>query len=49
LIVGIMAQSLKRVDEFISREIMTEPGVKHIEFSIGELPTIPDVWSPPVI
>lgn len=48
LTVGIMAQSLKRIDEFISSEIIAEPGVKHVEINIGELPTIPDVWNPPI-
>jgi ATP phosphoribosyltransferase len=48
LIVGVMAQSLKRIDEFISKEIMTEPGVKHTEFNVGELPIIPEAWNPPI-
>ncbi len=48
LIIGILAQNLKRIDEFISKEIVTEPGVKHIEVNLGELPIIPDIWNPPL-
>ena len=48
LIIGVIAQNLKRIDEFISREIMAEAGVKHVEIHIGELPIIPDVWNPPL-
>lgn len=48
LSIGILAPSLKRVDEFISREILGEPGVKHIEVNVGELPTIPKTWNPPL-
>ncbi len=46
LSIGILAPNLKRVDEFISREILGEPGVKHIEVNVGELPTIPKTWNP---
>jgi len=46
LAIGILAPNLKRVDEFISREILGEPGVKHIEVNVGELPTIPKTWNP---
>lgn len=48
LIVGIMTQSLRRIDEFISSEIITEPGVKHVEINVGELPILPEVWNPSI-
>lgn len=48
LSIGILAPNLKRVDEFISKEILGEPGVKHIEVNVGELPTIPKTWNPPI-
>jgi len=47
LIIGIVAPDLESIENFIEGEIRKEPGVKHIEVNIGELPIIPD-WCPPI-
>jgi Lrp/AsnC family leucine-responsive transcriptional regulator len=41
LLVGIVASNLESVENFISKKIRTNPGVKHIEVNVGELPIIP--------
>jgi ATP phosphoribosyltransferase len=46
LIIGAMAQNIDVLNDFISKEIEAEPGVKSIEVNIGELPIIPKVWAP---
>lgn len=48
LIIGVLAQNLKRLDEFIAEEVTSEPGVKQVEICVGELPIIPDTWNPPL-
>lgn len=47
LIIGIVAPDLGSIENFITRRVREEPGVKHIEVNIGELPIIPD-WCPPI-
>jgi len=47
LIIGIVAPDLESIENFIEGEIREEPGIKHIEVNIGELPVIPD-WCPPI-
>jgi len=49
LIVGVVAPSLKRIDQFVSSEITSEAGVKTIEISVGQLPLVPEVWNPPIL
>jgi len=46
LLVSIIAPGLESIESFISKGIRREPGVKHIEVSVGELPIIPKDWSP---
>lgn len=48
LMVSIVAPNLAGIENFISEEIRSKPGVNHIEVSVGELPIIPVVWNPPI-
>lgn len=48
LIVSITAPNLKAIENFISKEIRRDSGIKHIEVNIGDLPIIPKTWSPPL-
>jgi len=48
LIVSIITPNLESVENFIAKEIRSEPSIKHIEVSVGELPIIPKVWNPPI-
>jgi DNA-binding Lrp family transcriptional regulator len=48
LLVSIVAPGLESINNFISKEFRGEPGIKHIEVNIGELPIIPKVWNPPI-
>jgi Lrp/AsnC family transcriptional regulator for asnA, asnC and gidA len=41
LIISIVAPNPQRVEYFIDKQIRSEPGIKHIEVSIGGLPIIP--------
>jgi len=43
---SIATPNLESVGNFISKEIRSEPDVKHIEVHVGELPLIPKVWNP---
>lgn len=49
LMVSIATPNLESIETFLSREIRVEPGVKHLEVRVGELPIIPKNWSPPVV
>lgn len=49
LILSIASPNLESIENFIAKEIRSEPGVKHIEVHVGELPIIPKVWNPPII
>ncbi len=49
LLIDILAPNLISIENFIAKEIRGEPGVKHIEVNVGELPIIPKVWSPSII
>jgi len=48
LLLSIIAPNLASIESFIGKEIRSEPGVKHIEVNVGELPIIPKVWNPPI-
>ena len=48
LLVSIISPNLESIENFIAKEIRGEPGVKHIEVSVGELPIIPKAWIPPI-
>lgn len=48
LLVGIAAPNLESIETFLAREIRSEPGVKHLEVTVGELPIAPKNWSPAV-
>jgi Lrp/AsnC family transcriptional regulator for asnA, asnC and gidA len=48
LLVSIIAPNLESITSFIDKEIRRDPGVKHIDISIGELPIIPKAWNPPI-
>lgn len=48
LLVGIASPNLENIELFISKEIRGEPGVKHIDVAVGELPAIPEFWTPPL-
>jgi len=49
LLIGIVAPNLVSIENFIAKEIRSDPGVKHIEVNVGELPIIPKAWNPPII
>lgn len=49
LLVGIATPNLESIETFLAREIRVEPGVKHLEVMVGELPIFPKNWSPPVM
>ena len=49
LMVSIVAPKLESIESFIAREIRGEPGVKHIEVNVGELPIIPKSWNPAIL
>jgi DNA-binding Lrp family transcriptional regulator/hypoxanthine-guanine phosphoribosyltransferase len=49
LLIGIIGPNLVSIENFIAKEIRKEPGVKHIEVNVGELPIIPKGWSPPIV
>ena len=49
LLVSIVVPGLENIESFISKEIRGEPGVKHIEVKVGELPIIPKTWNPSVV
>lgn len=49
LMISIAAPNLESIENFIAKEIRLEPGVRHIEINVGELPIIPKVWSPKII
>jgi len=48
LIVSIATPNLESVENFIAKEIRSDPGVKHIEVNVGELPIIPKAWKPKI-
>ncbi len=48
LIMSMAAPSLLSIDDFITEEIRSYPGVQHIEVNIGELPILPKSWNPPI-
>ena len=48
LMLSMATPNLESIENFIAKEIRLEPGVKHIEVNVGELPIIPKVWNPPV-
>jgi Lrp/AsnC family transcriptional regulator for asnA, asnC and gidA len=48
LLVGIIAPNLASIENFIAKEIRGDPGVKHIDVNVGELPIIPKAWNPPI-
>ena len=47
LLISIIAPNLLSIENFIEKEIRGDPGVKHIDVKVGELPIIPKVWNPP--
>jgi len=48
LIVNIITPNLISLENFIAKEIRSEPGVKHIEVNTGDIPIIPKTWIPPI-
>jgi len=48
LMLSIVIPNLESIENFIAKEIRSDPGVKHIEVNVGELPIIPRVWNPPI-
>ena len=48
LMVSIATPNLESIENFIAKEIRSEPEVKHIEVNVGELPIIPKGWNPPI-
>jgi len=48
LIIGIATPNLQTIENFITKEIRSNPVVRHIEVNVGELPIIPKSWNPPI-
>ncbi|PIX88479.1 MAG: hypothetical protein COZ30_00695 [Candidatus Nealsonbacteria bacterium CG_4_10_14_3_um_filter_36_16] len=48
LLASIISPNLESIENFIAKEVRGEPGVKHIDVSVGELPIIPKAWNPPI-
>ena len=48
LMLSIVTPNLESIENFIAKEIRSDPGVKHIEVNVGELPIIPKTWNPPI-
>ena len=48
LMLSIVTPNLESIENFIAKEIRSEPEVKHIEVNVGELPIIPKGWNPPI-
>lgn len=48
LLVSIVAQNLESIETIVGKEIRRDPGVKHIDVTIGELPIIPKTWNPKI-
>lgn len=48
LLLSIATPNLESIENFITKEIREEPGVKYIEVYTGELPFIPKCWNPPI-
>jgi len=48
LVISIIAPNLESIENLIAKEIRREPGVRHIEVNVGELPIIPKTWNPPI-
>ncbi len=48
LMVSIVAPNLDNIENFISQNIRSNPKIKNIEVTIGEIPIIPKVWNPPI-
>ncbi len=49
LMISIATPNLENIENFIAKEIRSEPAIKHIEVQVGELPIIPKAWNPPII
>lgn len=41
LIIGMVAPNLNMIERIINKQIRSEPGIKHVEVNIGNLPIIP--------
>lgn len=48
LLVSIVSQNLESIETIIDKEIRRDPGVRHIDVTIGELPIIPKTWNPKI-
>lgn len=49
LLISIISPNLESIENFIAKEVREDPGVKHIDVTVGELPIIPKAWNPPII
>lgn len=49
LLVSIVAQNLESIETIIDKEVRRDPGIKHIDVMIGELPIIPKTWNPRIM
>lgn len=48
LLVGVLAPNLESIENFIDREVRKDSSIKHLEISIGDLPTTPKTCVPVV-
>lgn len=42
IIISIVSEDLAQVEEFLSRQIRPEPGIKHVEVNIGNQLIVPE-------
>lgn len=47
LIINIVANDLERINDFIAKQIKSEPDVKDIQIGLGELPIVPEEYLVP--
>jgi len=48
LIIGVIAPDLKRINDFVSKQLRPEVGIRNIEIDIGEVPVVPKTYLLPV-
>lgn len=46
LLIGLVSPNLKRINDLVTKQIRTEPGIKNVEVNMGEPPIIPNGYLP---
>ena len=42
LIINIVAPDIATIDEFINKQVRSEPGIKHVEVNLGNVTIVPE-------